>query len=796
MMAILMIVTSIFCQHANAQAPQGIPYQAVARDNAGNLIKNQSISLRFSIHDGTETGTVVYSETHSVTTDALGLFSVNIGGGASSISFANINWGSGSKFTQVELDVTGGSNYINMGTTKMMSVPYALYAGSTGSLTVGEVTYPNTHGAAGQVLSTNGSGTLVWVSGMPAGTAAGQMLYWNGTAWVTVAPGTPGLQGNQVQTLKYCNGVPIWGECPAGLPTLTTSAINGITDVSATSGGSISNDGGATVTLRGLCWSTSSNPTVALSTKTTDGNGMGSYSSSIAGLAPGTTYYVRAYATNSAGTGYGDEVVFNSADGPPILSTTAISGTTLISANSGGFISNGGGVPVTARGVCWSTSSNPTISLTTKTVDGTGVGAFTSSITGLTQNTTYYVRSYASNIVGTGYGQEVEFTSLPISSTSSVSDIMAFTATCGGNISTGGNATITARGVCWSTSSNPTIALSTKTVDGTGIGSFTSSITGLTDNTTYYVRSYATNAGGTVYGQEVVFTTLPISSTSSVSDIMAFTATCGGNTSTGGNATIISRGVCWSTSSNPTIALTTKTFDGTGIGSFTSSITGLRSNTTYYVRSYATNASGTAYGQEVVFRTPPEFTTQNLNVSTYSDGTPIPKVTNNATWSSLTTGAYCYYENDSATYAAVYGKLYNWYAVAGIYDAASLSNPSLRKSLAPVGYHIPTNDDWTNLINYLGGMFVAGGKMKEVGTTYWLTPNTGATNSSGFTGLPGGCRIGGGSFYDIGAYGIWWSSTEFTTSNSWARYLLYSTNSTDRYNTTKTTGVSVRCVKD
>ena len=125
----LIVITAI--QVANAQAPQGIPYQAVARDNAGNLIKNQPISLRFSIHDGSANGAVVYSETHSVTTDALGLFSVNIGGGTSSATLADVNWGSGSKYTQVELDVAGGSNYIDMGTTQMMSVPYALYAGSS-----------------------------------------------------------------------------------------------------------------------------------------------------------------------------------------------------------------------------------------------------------------------------------------------------------------------------------------------------------------------------------------------------------------------------------------------------------------------------------------------------------------------------------------------------------------------------------------------------------------------------------------------------------------------------------------
>jgi hypothetical protein len=132
-----------------AQAPQGIPYQAVARDNAGNLIKNQNIALRFSIHDGTATGPVVFTETHSVTTDALGLFAVNIGGGTSSGPLADVNWGSGAKFTQVELDVSGSSNYIDMGTTQMMSVPYALYAGNGNSVSM--------MGAIGQSSSSKGA---------------------------------------------------------------------------------------------------------------------------------------------------------------------------------------------------------------------------------------------------------------------------------------------------------------------------------------------------------------------------------------------------------------------------------------------------------------------------------------------------------------------------------------------------------------------------------------------------------------------------------------------------------------
>ena len=185
------------------------------------------------------------------------------------------------------------------------------------------------------------------------------------------------------------------------------------------------------------------------------------------------------------------------------------------------------------------------------------------------------------------------------------------------------------------------------------------------------------------------------------------------------------------------------------------------------------------------------WTTQNLNVSTYRDGTPIPKVEDDATWISLTTGAYCYYNNDSATYAAVYGKLYNWYAVAGIYDASSLSDSSLRKKLAPAVYKIPTDADWTTLRLTLGAN--AGIQMKT--TSGWNNGGNG-TNSSGFAGLPGGGRMGFGTFGFIGYNGNWWSSTEDFATYAWGRFLNGSNSGVSSGNNDKTVGFSVRCLRD
>ncbi len=180
------------------------------------------------------------------------------------------------------------------------------------------------------------------------------------------------------------------------------------------------------------------------------------------------------------------------------------------------------------------------------------------------------------------------------------------------------------------------------------------------------------------------------------------------------------------------------------------------------------------------------WTTQNLNVFTYRDGTPIPKITDATAWASLTTGAYCYYDNDSATYAALYGKLYNWYAM----------KDSTHGGLAPTGWHVPTDAEWATLTTTLGGESVSGGKMKALGTTRWITPNTGANNISGFAGLPGGYRLFNGSFFNIGSNGVWWSSTEYLTTYAWNRGLNYNTSNASRFYNYKLGGFSVRCLMD
>ena len=326
----------------------------------------------------------------------------------------------------------------------------------------------------------------------------------------------------------------------------------------------------------------------------------------------------------------------------PTVVSSPISQITETTAVAGGEVTSDGGAEVTARGVCWSISSNPTIE-NDKTIDGEGVGLFQSNLSDLSQNTTYYVKAYATNSEGTSYGQEVSFTTLEIVddeddadddtdeevvvelavvTTLSVSEITETSAVAGGEVISDGGAEVTSRGVCWSIDSNPTIE-NDKTIDGEGVGSFQSVLSDLSQNTTYYVRAYATNSKGTAYGEEVTFKTLeeiiitlPTVTTLSVSEITETSAVVGCEVTFDGGAEVTSRGVCWSVDSNPTIE-NDKTIDGEGVGSFQSILSDLSQNTTYYVRAYATNSEGTAYGEEVSFKTLEEIIDDGISINGY-----------------------------------------------------------------------------------------------------------------------------------------------------------------------------------
>ena len=178
-----------------------------------------------------------------------------------------------------------------------------------------------------------------------------------------------------------------------------------------------------------------------------------------------------------------------------------------------------------------------------------------------------------------------------------------------------------------------------------------------------------------------------------------------------------------------------------------------------------------------------EWMAENLRTTTYANGNPIPNVTDSMQWSSLTTGAWTHYNNDNQ-YENPYGKLYNWYTVADT------------RNVCPTGWHVPTDAEYTLLTDYLGGEPVAGGKMREAGTSHWASPNTGATNSSGFTGLPGGKLNGEFRFLDIGAFGYWWSSSSNISYYAWSRVLAFLWGDAFSFDYTKQEGLSVRCMRE
>jgi hypothetical protein len=298
-------------------------------------------------------------------------------------------------------------------------------------------------------------------------------------------------------------------------------------------------------------------------------------------------------------------------DGPglPVVHTHAVASDAVgaTTATLSGSVTEAGRSTITSRGFVYSTLQYPTLADGSVSVGGT-LGDFSATAGGLQPTTTYYVRAYATNGVGTAYGEQQMFTTLSglpsVQTAAEVTLLGGGTAQSGGTVTGDGGFSVTARGVCWSVSPEPTVS-NLHTVDGSGTGTFVSTITGLHSSTTYYVRAYATNANGTVYGEQRTVTTpsgLPTVVTSSATAVTATSAVCGGNVTADGGYAVIQRGVCYSTTPSPTTA-SPHTTDGSGTSSFVSNLTNLTPNTTYHYRAYAINATGTVYGEERSFVT-------------------------------------------------------------------------------------------------------------------------------------------------------------------------------------------------
>lgn len=422
----------------------------------------------------------------------------------------------------------------------------------------------------------------------------------------------------------------------------------------------------------------------------------------------------------------------------PTITTTSVTEISYTTANVGGDLTNEGGASVVSKGVCWSISADPTIE-NSKTIESGESGTFKSNITQLTPNTLYYVRAYATNIGGTGYGNQVSFTTSQISkpslTTKNIANITETSALCGGTITSENGGYVSSRGVCWDKRPNPTIANSINT-NGSDTGSFTCSIFGLAEFTTYYVRAYATNSEGTSYGNEVRFTTFL--SSNKVADIDSNVY----NTISIGTQIWLVENL-----------KTTKYQNGQLIGTTTPAgkdISG--ENTPKYQWAYSgyerfTGTYGRLYTWYAV--------TDSRNVC--PTGWHVPT---SAEWTTLT---------DYLTKHNFGMGLSYWIA----------------KSMA-------SKTEWKKCIEIFGNGTNGSESMPYYHIGYYPEYN----NSSGFTGFPGGVRFYPGIFDNMSEFGFWWASTEFNVSEAKYIDLYYNLETVGISPYPKANGLSVRCVKD
>jgi uncharacterized protein (TIGR02145 family) len=435
-----------------AQAPQGFNYQATVRNSSGDLIVNQNVNFKFNLMQNAPTSVPVYSETHLAPTDDLGAVNLVIGKGTATTGiFSNIDWANGTYYLGIELNT--GNGYVAMGTTQLLSVPYALYAQNSGSS----------------------------LSNLPNGNDVGDILVWNGNSWQVSSNQSSGLT-----------------------PLLSTNQEIQYSAVEAYSGGTIQSDNGYSITSKGLVWSLESDPKISLNTKTNEGAGAQNFSSKMSGLTPLKNYYYRAYATNTKGTAYGNTYNFITLDVLPIVVTNPISNISYLSAKSGVTITNLGS-DIISSGIIYGTNPQLLTENSNSIIEGEGI----LSIENLSPDTKYYVRAFAKNNKGIAYGNVEVFTTLTddLSVTTGQFSNLTFNTVeiNGNNTNNDGVLDITQRGVIVSEQMEGLNLISNYknyiTKNGIGPGTFNATFTELEQGVRYFYRAYAINeAGVTVYG--------------------------------------------------------------------------------------------------------------------------------------------------------------------------------------------------------------------------------------------------------------------------------------------------------
>lgn len=562
--------------------PTGIPFQGIAKDFNGAPVNQRKIFIQTTLLAGAIDGKSVYQEEHETNTDALGIFSIMIGKGiktgGSIVSLAELKWAEGPYYLHIQLAITPNApvqnwqyqeNWIDMGTTAMGIVPYAFYAiqsnGLDNKLNTADTTEMLRNYVSKQVVKLLDSAIASKLSAkdtinMLAPYAKIVSIQNTSTSSTTnTSNAFSGAYNDLTGKPNLFSGA--YNDL-TGKPILFDGDYNTLTNKPILFDGDYNALGNRPVLFNGDYNALTNIPTLSLNGDITSvGNAT---TLSISGVSSGT---------------YGSALAIPT-----------------ITVDAKGRITAASSTNITPNNFPNKTNAEKN-ALPVSTATGTVIWCSDCGTRGQLQ--VYNGTEWTDLMGGTAAASGIVFSNLSLSSITSTS------ATAYAGVTGDGGSTITAKGVVWSTSVNPTIALTTKTNDGTGIGAYTSSLNSLSTSTLYYVRAYATNANGTVYGAQQSFTTLgavPTISTTSATNISLTGVTTGGNVSYNGGTTVTRRGVCWSTSSSPTIN-DNKLVIGDGDGSFTANLTGLIGGTTYYLRAYATNGVGTGYGAQITFNT-------------------------------------------------------------------------------------------------------------------------------------------------------------------------------------------------
>ncbi len=610
----------------------------------------------------------------------------------------------------------------------------------------------------------------------------------------------------------YVNSQPSYGDTKffttkvTDKPELITTAVSNITLKTATSGGSVTSDGGETVTKKGLCWSKSAGTDLSNALDTTINLATGSnWTDNITGLDQGTKYYVRSYAVNAKGTGYGNELSFTALL-PSSATTLAASSVTVSAATLNGTVNANNSSAAVTFEYGLTTSYGQSVTATPGTVTGNTVTNVSAGLSGLTQGTTYHFRVRSVSLADTVRGGDLTFTTLtlPSAATVAATQMTGTSAQLNGSVNANGSSTTVTFEYGPTTSYGTTVTATQSPVTGSTLISVSAALTGLTQGTTYHFRVKAVSTAGTVNGNDQSFITPvpPSATTAGATGMGATTATLNGTVNANNSSTVVTFEYGLTASYGSTAIASQSPVTGNTLTNVSAGVSGLTASTTYHFRLKAVSAGGTVYGDDFPFTTSAAPVTvtdydgnvydviqigsqywlkENIRTTSFFDGTPIAWVTNIDNWGVTYNPAFIWINNNQTT-SNPYGGLYNWFTANSVHNVCF------------TGWHVPTKTEWETLLTYAGGLDIAGGKLREAGTDHWLSPNTGATNDFGFSCIPGG-YLYPGQWQAFPVTSLTWCKDESSAGYA-NRVTIYGSGTTASIdNNPETFGMSIRCIK-